>query len=200
MLSHGIAPASALEATIFSIRKGGDGSDPLNYRPIALLNTDYKLFTRIIAWRVSALIPSMVHPTQFGFVPGRSIYDAIDLFEAAKNYCAERPDTTAAQVQFLDFAKAYDSLDRTFLLIDLKQKGFSQQFCRMVDTLHTDTKVQFMANGARSKSIKVTSGIRQGCPLAPLLFILAADVLYDEVEATSELRGIDIYHGTGAGS
>ncbi|KAE9287458.1 hypothetical protein PR003_g26046 [Phytophthora rubi] len=72
----------------------------------------------------------------------------------------------------------------------LKAKGFPPKFCRMIRVMHSGTSVQFMANGALSEKVAVTSGIRQGCPLAPLLFILAVDLLYDEVEATRSLVGV----------
>ncbi|KAE8894268.1 hypothetical protein PF005_g3023 [Phytophthora fragariae] len=138
--------------------------------------------TRILAWRVRRYIADLVHSTQFGFVPGRTIHEAIDLLEAAKEQC-RGGGLTQAQVLLLDFAKAYDSLDRDFLMAVLKAKGFPPKFCRMIRVMHSGTSVQFMANGALSEKVAVTSGIRQGCPLAPLLFILAVDLLYDEVEA-----------------
>jgi hypothetical protein len=49
-----------------------------------------------------------------------------------------------------------------------------------------------MANGFTSEQMQVTRGIRQGCPLAPLLFIIAVDLLYDAIEADEEMEGIDI--------
>ncbi|KAE8910880.1 hypothetical protein PF005_g15599 [Phytophthora fragariae] len=191
-LNEGTTPSSFVEAYIFSISKGGDTSNPLNYRPIALLNTDYNIFTRILAWRVRRSIAELVHNTQFGFIPGRTIHEAIDLFEAAKERCKRGEDLAEAQVLLLDFAKAYDSLDRDFLFAVLKAKGFPAKFCRIIREIHHGTTVQFMANGSLSEKLKVTSGIRQGCPLAPLLFILAVDVLYDEIEAAGGLKGISL--------
>ncbi|KAE8984135.1 hypothetical protein PR001_g23257 [Phytophthora rubi] len=189
-MKDGRTPHSFLEAFIFSVSKGGDRSNPLNYRPIALLNTDYKIFTRILAWRVRKHISKLVHETQCGFVPGKTIHEVIDLFEAAKAVCREGKRLTKAQVLLLDFAKAYDSLDRDFLLTVLQKKGFPERFCKIVATIHAGTTVKFMANGQLSRALNITSGIRQGCPLAPLLFILAVDLLYDEVDMDAGLVGI----------
>lgn len=191
-LEDGIAPSSFLEAYIFSISKGGDKSNPLNYRPIALLNTDYKVFTRIMAWRVRRHIARLVKETQYGFIPGRTIHEAIDLFEAAKEACSKGEQLEEAQVLLLDFAKAYDSLDRDFLLKVLEAKGFPPKFCRIVRAIHTNTTVRFMANGSLSRAVQVSSGIRQGCPLAPLLFILAVDLLYDEIQNEQQIRGVPL--------
>ncbi|EGZ13920.1 hypothetical protein PHYSODRAFT_510725, partial [Phytophthora sojae] len=66
----GVFPPSFLETDIFCLKKKGDQSNPLNYRPLALLNSDYKIFTRILATRVSKTLPDRVHHHQKGFVPG----------------------------------------------------------------------------------------------------------------------------------
>ncbi|KAG3218584.1 hypothetical protein PC129_g10617 [Phytophthora cactorum] len=80
----GVFPDSFLEADIFCLKKAGDASNPLNYRPLALLNSDYKVFTRILATRVSRTLPGIIHPNQNGFVPGRTIHATIDLFDVAQ--------------------------------------------------------------------------------------------------------------------
>jgi hypothetical protein len=189
-LERGDTPSSFLEAYIHSISKGGDTANPMNYRPIALLNSDYKIFTRIIAWRVRRHIIRLVSSRQCGFVPGRTIHEVIDMFEAAKEQCRTQAELSQAQVLMLDFAKAYDSLDREFLLAMLAAKGFPPKFCRMIRAIHTGTTVRFLANGSLSGELQVTSGIRQGCPLAPLLFIIAVDLLYDVLEEERSIVGI----------
>ncbi|OWZ15502.1 Reverse transcriptase precursor [Phytophthora megakarya] len=81
----GVFPNTFLEADIFCLKKSGDASNPLNYRPLALLNSDYKIFTRIMATRVSKSLSPRIHEHQNGFVPGRQIHDTIDLFMAAQH-------------------------------------------------------------------------------------------------------------------
>jgi len=191
-LEEGHTPSSFLEAYVHSISKGGDSSNPMNYRPIALLSTDYKIFTRIIAWRVRGYIDRLVSNRQCGFVPGRTIHEVIDMFEAAKETCRNNGELTQAQVLMLDFAKAYDSLDRDFLFAMLEAKGFPPKICRLLRAMHSHTTVRFLANGRISEKLEVTSGIRQGCPLAPLLFIIAVDLLYDVVEEEDGIRGIEL--------
>lgn len=58
--------------------------------------------------------------------------------------------------------------------------------------MHTGTPVRILANGTKSRIVPVKSGIRQGCPLAPLLFIIALDPLYRKLDGAPELRGIKI--------
>jgi hypothetical protein len=86
----------------------------------------------------------------------------------------------------LDFAKAYDSYERAFLMAVLKAKGFPPQILAIIHTIHENTTVRFMVNGFTSEKMKLTSEIRQGCPLHPLLFIIAVDLLYDAIEHDPE--------------
>jgi len=150
---EGHTPRSFLEAFIFSIGKGGDRTNPLNYRPIALLNTDYKIFTRILAWRVRKFDDRLVNYRQCGFVPGRTIHEVTDLLEAAKEQCRSGGKLSCAQVLLLYFAKAYDSLDRAFLMAVLKAKGFPPKILAIIQAMHEHTTVQFMANGFTSEWI-----------------------------------------------
>ncbi|GMF42294.1 unnamed protein product [Phytophthora fragariaefolia] len=92
---------------------------------------------------------------------GRTIHEAIDILEVAKEICRSNGELTEAQVLLLDFAKAYDSLDREFLTAILKAKGFPPKLCSIIRATHTDTTVQFLANGHLSDKVQVKSGIRQ---------------------------------------
>nr|P0CV25.1 RecName: Full=Secreted RxLR effector protein 78; Flags: Precursor [Plasmopara viticola] len=80
-------------------------------------------------------------------------------------------------ILLLDFKKAYDSVAREFLFLVLLRFEFSPMFVRMLRKLHDGTTARFLVNGELSEPQEVVSGIRQGCSLAPLLFILAAEVL-----------------------
>ncbi|OWZ13402.1 Reverse transcriptase precursor, partial [Phytophthora megakarya] len=188
----GVFPSSFLEADIFCLKKGGDQDNPLNYRPLALLNTDYKVFTRVLATRVSKTLGDLIHTNQNRFVPHRHIHETIDLLTAAQLMARIDPGQRDALALLLDFQKAYDSLDRHFLLDVLARQGFSPRFIQAVVAIHNGTTVRFLANGAKSRRIQVTSGIRQGCPLAPLLFILALDPLYRRLDQAADIRGIRI--------
>lgn len=87
----------------------------LECRLIALLSLDYKILARILATRLSKHMESLVHATQNGFVPGRSIYDTIDIFTAAKRLVELDLTPAPAVVLMLVFQTAYDSVGRVFL-------------------------------------------------------------------------------------
>ncbi|KAG4223939.1 hypothetical protein PC116_g27600 [Phytophthora cactorum] len=93
--------------------------------------------------------------------------------------------------------KAYDSLSRGFLIKALRGYGYPAQFIDAVQAFHTGTTARFLANGYRSRPVAVTSGIRQGYPLAPLLFILALDALYKELDRHLDLKGVRLRSAVG---
>ncbi|RLN90464.1 hypothetical protein BBJ28_00024873, partial [Nothophytophthora sp. Chile5] len=126
--TEGCFPPSFLTADIFTLKKGGDQSDPLNYRPLALLNTDYKLFTRMLATRISGTLDTIIHGRQAGFVPGRSIHSTLDYYAAAARMAKVDPSLADAVVMLLDFRKAYDSLDREYLMQVLRTRGYPDRF------------------------------------------------------------------------
>lgn len=210
----GLVPRSFGQAHVQALKKHPSAATPLEHRPIALLNTDYKIYTRIFAVRMRPLLPEVVHNLQAGFVPQRSIHSAIDLLHAAQRLAAGqqyhgkqgahpakraesgKTDVTEtlndAVAVLADFAKAYDSVNRRFLLAALDRQGFPPAFLSTVKALHARTECTFLVNGYQSRRIQVTCGIRQGCPLAPLLFIVMLDVLYRRVETDTALRGVPI--------
>ncbi|KAF1328525.1 reverse transcriptase, partial [Globisporangium splendens] len=167
-------------------------ASPLDYRPIALLNSDYKIFTRIFATRLRTVLPWLIHHMQAGFVPGRAIPTTIDVLLAAQQRATSDPAMSRAIALLLDFAKAYDSLDRSFLAQALQHLGFPLKFVRLVKVLHSQTTYKFIVNGFLSRKYNVASGIRQGCPLVPLLFILALEVLYRKIEESGEIHGVEL--------
>jgi len=185
-------PASFLEADIFCLKKGGAAQDPLNFRPLSLMNTDYKLVTRILATRASRKLPGIIHLNQNGFVPLRTIHATLDLFTAAQFEALRNPAYAEALALLLDFCKAYDSVDREFLYAVLLRLGFPPAFVAAIKAMHEGTRVRFLANGYRSRWVDVTCGIRQGCPLAPLLFILVLEALYRRLDSHPSLRGITL--------
>lgn len=196
-MTAGLFPASFLEAEIFCLKKGGEAANPLNYRPLPLLNSDYKVYTRVLANRTRAKMQELIHPNQNGFVPTRTIHETLDLFTVAQIVATEDPSMKEALALLLDFRKAYDSVDRLFLYDVLKWLGFPATIVAAIRAIYEGTTVVFIANGSRSRRIHVTCGIRQGCPLAPLLFLFVLEAFYRKIGSSVRVRGIVITSATG---
>lgn len=184
-------PPSSSAAHVYCIAKSLAPTSGLGCRPIALLNTDYKIITRILLERLRPFLPAMVASTQFGFVPGRQVHDAVDVWTAVQRLVATGKLPASVIAIMLHFAKAYDTLDRSFLLRALQWHGLPAHFIRVVEALHDGTTAAYLTGNGKSVEHPVTTGIRQGCPLAPTLFVLSVHLLYKLID-TSTLHGVPL--------
>ena len=186
-------PVSFQNARIYPQEKRGDSPEGLNYRPIACLNGDYKLLTRILAEKLKYVMNEIVSDSQHGGLPGRHLNGAIYKAQAAMATVINQQETIiedSSAMMLLDIQKAYDSLERQFVYKVLQHLHFSDRFIQIIKAIHTSTTAYFVVNGLSSNIVTITRGIRQGCPIAPLIFILAVEVLLTYVNETSLVQGI----------
>lgn len=155
--------------------KSEDRSRIQNFRPISLLNTPYKIVAKILANRMKPLLHNWILPSQTGFVPNRCILDNIFLaFEAIQWTLESKQDLSMV---LLDFEKAYDRVNWTFLRQVMTRMGFHQTWIKQVMALNVNASATVIVNGEQSKPFSLQRSVRQGCPLAPYLFLLTVDVL-----------------------
>ena len=169
-------PTAFLDGVITVLYKGrGPLTAPGNYRPITLLCTDYRLVTKILANRLGPGLGGSVSPEQAAFLPGRLIGANIMFLRFLPHVLKQGART--GLVAFLDIAKAYDSLDRDFLYGAMEAMGAGAGLLKWARTLLTTTTSFAVVNGFRSKRVPLKAGVRQGCPLAPMLYLFAAQAL-----------------------
>ena len=188
-------PEDFTECNIITLAKAGDRNRAMNYRPISLLNTDYKILGKLLANRIRYSLKYIIHDDQSGFVPGRRIDEAILKTIIVNKYLKSeqgQPGRKSIQVA-VDFHKAYDSLNRKFLWYILKWFGFPRSLISLIKKTYTATKATFIVNGFSSKKYLVSSGIRQGCPLAPLLFIIAMEIILMKIRQSTSITGITFH-------
>ncbi len=94
-------------------------------------------------------------------------------------------------ILFLDFYKAFDTLEHNFIFLRLKRFGFGPFFCNAVRTLYCNAYGSIKLKHGTSSRFDIKRGIRQGCAISPYLFVLAAQLLADHVKQ-SNLTGISI--------
>ena len=146
-----------------------------NYRPISLLNTLYKIVAKVYANRMKPLLHNWILPSQTCFVPNRCILDNIFLAFEAIAWTKENQQDLS--MLLLDFEKAYDRVNWTFLKEVMAKMGFHNQWIKQVMSLNTNASASINLNGEISKTFSLQRSVRQGCPLAPYLFLLTVDVL-----------------------
>ena len=159
-----------------------------NWRPITLLNVDFKILTKLFALRLKKILPDIIHPDQRGFIHGRRIDNGIlDIYALLDIVEQEDIDGLLCTI---DIAKAFDSLDWNFVKYALNLFGFPDSFLCWFDVICTDKEIRIMNNGFLSSPIKVNKGSAQGCPLSPLLFVISIEILASRIRANPEIKGI----------
>ncbi len=161
-----------------------------NWRPISLLNSDYKIFAQIFAIRLQKVLSNIVKEHQNGYIKGRFIgYNIRTIIDIINYTTSNKKDCL---ITFLDFEKAFDQLDWKFIEHTLTAFNFGSYFKNVVKTMYHGVTSCVMNNGYASEFFTIERGIRQGCPLSALLFILAAETLSINIIANSEIKGITV--------
>ena len=198
LLYNDIEQEGMFEGTGFSkgwmcpIYKKSDWTEIANYRPITVLNTDYKIFKRVLTTQLSSAAPGIIHQDQAGFMKGRKIEDHTKLVKLMIAAC--EADELNSAIVCLDQEKAYDKISHNFLFRSLSKVGLPKHFIDTVQCLYYDAHTVVIINGEVSSPFKITRGVRQGDPLSCLLFNIAIESLATMLWE-SDLEGL---HGCGS--
>lgn len=153
-------------------KKGKDKRRLENWRPITLLNLDYKILAKAIDNRLSGVIAKFIHINQTGFMAGRFIGTNLRNISDIISYLQA---TEGGLVTSLDYAMAFDTLDRDFLYKSLHSLGFGETILGWIRLMYSGAEACILNNGHSSGWFMLESGLRQGCPASPHLFVLAVE-------------------------
>ena len=163
----------------------------LNYwRPISLLNVDYKILSKALSLRLRKVMPFIVHMDQTCSVIGRSIADNIHLLRNIFDF-TEQKQIKCAFVN-LDQAKAFDRVSIPYLLSVLQAFGFGPSFLRWIGLLYTDIQSSVIVNGHISPAFSIGRGVRQGCAISPLLYVLTMEPFAAKIRLSPTFKGFNI--------
>ena len=177
------------EGLIKLICKDNSKKDLLKfYRPISLLNTDYKIIAKSIATRLKKALPSIIHIDQSFGIPGRSIQDNILLMNALFAYIDKK--NIPSIFLSVDQEKAFDRVSHRYLFDTLKHFGFGDVLINWVKILYKNIYSRVLVNGFTSEAIDIGRSVRQGCPIAPLLYICVIETLLIKIRNDKDIHGI----------
>ncbi|KAJ8018214.1 hypothetical protein HOLleu_43920 [Holothuria leucospilota] len=194
VFERGCLTSSQQVAVISLIAKKGDILSTKNWRPISLLNADYKILSKVLQTRLAKVMPGIVNVFQTCAVPGRTIHNNLILIRDIIDYTQLK--NTGCCLLSVDQEKAFDKVDWSFLFKVLCKLGFGGNFVKWISILYTDIKSRLLINGELSDPICISRGVRQGCPLSPLLYVLFIEPVARYIDNCNDIEGFHLPSGT----
>ena len=177
-----IKPQTMNEAVTALLARSGDLAQPSNWRPISLLNVDYKILTKLIDQQfVKGVLQKIVSAEETSAVSGRSIHDNLCLVRDVIEYYCERNESGFTMP--LDQKKAFD--------VDEKDGRIKVLRC-----LSSGTTTSIQINGHLSEKLCLNRGVRQGCPLSSSLYELYIQSVIQYLKHESSLKGLPMPGGS----
>jgi len=171
-------------------KKSKDKTVLENLRPISLLNVDYEILTKVIARRIEKVLATLINPDQTGYVKGRYIGENVRLVYDLIHY-ADKLNQTGIAV-FLDFKKAFDSIEWNHLLETLQLFNFGHDIQNWIKLFYNNVTSCVLNNGHASTFFSLHRGVRQGCPLSGVLFVLGIELLSRSIKNYPTIKGIQV--------
>jgi hypothetical protein len=150
------------QAYMVLLKKKADASLVSDYRPISLVHSFAKLFTKVLARRLAPHLDSLVSYNQSAFIKGRIIHDNFKAVElTAKCLHKRKIPTVLAKI---DIAKAFDTVSWNYLLRIMRHMGFSQRWLNWISLCLASASTRVIVNGLPSPRICHARGFGRGTP------------------------------------
>ena len=151
---------------------------------------DYKILTKTIAKRFEKVLPKIINPDQTGYVKGRYIGENVRLIMDIMSYTEE--NNIPGVALFIDFRKAFDTIEWDFLIDTLNKFNFGPDVINWVKIFYGNVTSCVLNNGHASEFFALERGVRHGCPLSGLLFVIGIEVLANAIRNENMIKGIKV--------
>ena len=179
-------PQEWRKGLLLKLPKKGNISYCENWRGITLLSTPSKVLSSIILARLKSNLDQIMREEQAGFRQERSCTDQIATLRIIIEQSIEFQ--SSLYLDFVDFGKAFDSVDHQVLWNLLGLYGVPDKVIRIIKLFYQDFSCQVIHSGSVTEPFTISTGVRQGCLLSPLLFLIVIDWVTKTAFNTS--RGI----------
>ena len=184
---------SQSKALIRLLPKNDNPNKITEFRPISLLNSDYKIIASVLATRLKRSLGDSIGESQKGGIPGRFLHDNLCLYRDLIQYVEERsaipiPCNMGAAIISVDLEKAYDLVERNILWKIMKTMGYPTDFIAWLQTLYNSASMIIQNGNCFAGELSDVQSIRQGCPLSMHLFAIYIEPLLSKINQT--LKGV----------
>jgi exonuclease III len=187
------------KVTNISIYKSGDPTELHNYRGISLIAVGMKIFTAVLAKRISRLaeLDGLLVTEQGGFREGQeAVAQFVALAEMARR---RRLKDMKTYIIFIDFKKAFDKVMHEALFEKMDAMGFRGPFLELIKNIYKTSTACTRVGNETGFEYDLLRGTRQGCPLSPVLFLLFINDFLKYVPNGAQIPGVTERDGKCAG-
>ena len=178
------------QAVLSCFYKKRDREDITSWRPISLLNYDNKIYTKILVNKIQPTLEYITGLEQTAAIKGRTIIENLQLNRDVMSY-ANANKILAAMIA-LDQENAFHRVDWNFLLKTLQHFGYEPEIMQKIKTVYQNIKTQTKVNAHLSQTFLVKRGLRQGCQLSMILYIIFTEIFLKTMRQNSGIKGIVI--------
>ena len=186
---EGLDPFKNKSVTTILYKNKGNRNNLQYYRPIALINVDVKIITKILTNRLKPILPTIIHKTQTA-IDSRKINHTVHMIRDLIDYTNEK--NLGACFLFLDQEKAFDRVDHDFLFKVMETFGIGEKYINWLRMIYSNATMTVKVNGFLTDEIPIQRGVRQGDPLSFYLYIFVNEILSLQLRANQNIVGFKV--------